>query len=207
MNGKVFYGYVDYTLDGRPFYVGKGSKLRVGLKSRRNAKHGGISEKYGRIRVTEFASSIECAVLDWESETIAALGTLAKSGNIGCNFTSGGDSPTITDATREKMREAWTRRGPVTDETRTKISLSRMGHRDSPDTIVKRSTSLRSWYATHGHPSKGKSRPPESVAGMLATLTGRKMSEATKDKISASLKGRKVPPEVLAKRGPRCAKP
>jgi hypothetical protein len=199
----AFFGYVDYTLDGRPFYVGKGSRSRVGLQKRRNAKHGGISAKYGKVRVVEFASSIERAVLDWEIETIAALQTLADLGAIGCNFTTGGETFVFTEAVRAKMRRARRARPPATLETRKKMGLAHRGRKDTPAARAARIASVREWYATHSHPQKGKPRPPEIVEGMRARMLGNQLSDETRAKISASLKGRKIPPEVLAKRGPR----
>src|ERR1022692_2828674 len=90
---KIFYGYVDYTDDGRPFYVGKGDTRRVS-EPRRNVKHWRVSKKHGQTRVIELASKDEGAVFEWEIATIARHGTYeSRHSGIGCNFTEGGEGP------------------------------------------------------------------------------------------------------------------
>lgn len=106
----VFYGYVDYTSDGRPFYVGKGTESRIQNK-KRNRKHASVSKKYGRKRVVEFASKNESAVFEWEVDTIRKLGTFKS--HLGCNFTEGGEGasgnhhgPKVRRRSRARTRAA-----------------------------------------------------------------------------------------------------
>jgi NUMOD3 motif len=90
----TFYGYVDYTHDGRPFYVGIGNERRI-FSKKRNRKHGCISKQYGITRVIEFECSDWNILKAWEIGTISAYDTFtteySTAKSICCNFTKGGD--------------------------------------------------------------------------------------------------------------------
>lgn len=53
----MYFGYVDFTDEGQPYYVGIGNDLRVRRMGSRNAKHEGVRRKYGQRREVLFASS------------------------------------------------------------------------------------------------------------------------------------------------------
>lgn len=91
----TLYGYCDFTLDGRPYYVGIGCERRTKIR-RRNQKHTVIANKHGFVRkilVTLVGERIQVwsSLCEWEKSQIIALGTLHQEGQIGCNFTIGGD--------------------------------------------------------------------------------------------------------------------
>lgn len=92
---SLYYGYVDYTTEGEPFYVGQGVRTRVHLKRRaHNLKHIEIARNYGHHRRVEFVTPSREAVLDWEVVTIAELHTYQYdplAGSLACNKTMGGD--------------------------------------------------------------------------------------------------------------------
>lgn len=85
--------YVDYTNDGRPFYVGKGNKNRV-KDLKRNIVHQRIVEKYGCNRQIIAVFNDECAAFDFEIVLVEEYKTRAHiENNWGANLTKGGEGP------------------------------------------------------------------------------------------------------------------
>lgn len=109
----MFFGYVDYTSDDRPFYVGIGNELRVRRMGSRNTKHDGIRRKYGQRREVLFTSSDWEATKNWEISSVREFNTYYLDNPIGCNFTMGGDGTV-----------GWN----PSDETRAKWSAQRKGN-------------------------------------------------------------------------------
>lgn len=109
----MWFVYVDYTNDGRPFYVGKGDTRRV-KQSKRNRKHSWVSATLGRRREIVIATSREDIALDNEIELIALCDTFTTAhalrlDDIRCNFTRGGQGLTgykDTVETRSRKRVA-----------------------------------------------------------------------------------------------------
>lgn len=89
----MFFVYVDFADDGRPFYVGKGMQQRVKALSR-NKFHDSVAKKHGCRREVMLETSFEFEALNREIRLIAELHTFVDDphGNgIGTNFTTGGD--------------------------------------------------------------------------------------------------------------------
>jgi group I intron endonuclease len=118
-----------------------------------------------------------------------------------------------TDEAKEKCRVA--KLGAVfTDEHKAKLSAWQVGRKQSEETRAKRSAALKGRPRAPEVVAKmGGKRPPELVEKIRSLLIGKKRSpdvvaamklrrpsEEQRAKISATLKGRKVPPEVLEKR-------
>jgi hypothetical protein len=105
MGAPVYYGYIDYTDEGVPFYVGQGNVLRVHCKKRKhNRKHGEVVRLHGQHREVELVTTDRQAALDWERVTIARLHTFVfdpLAGPLACNRTLGGDG-----ARGERAQEA-----------------------------------------------------------------------------------------------------
>lgn len=96
MSGRMFYVYVDYTMENhpRPFYVGRGVETR--LKSLcRNNKHTWVKNTLGIQRKAIIRSSDEQETLVYETVLIAALDTFNPDHrdhtDIRCNKTTGGE--------------------------------------------------------------------------------------------------------------------
>jgi hypothetical protein len=186
---RIWYGYVDYTDDGRPFYVGKGLDKRVRVVDR-NEKHARVSNKHGRTRVVEFCSKDEQAVLDWEVLTCAASGTYeSRRDGIGCNFTKCGEGTS----------------GHIpTQETRDRMSKSRLGRRCSPETRAKLSIAFKGRKLSQEQVANlvasntGLRRTPEQLARMSAAHTGKKQNPESRAKKAVALRGRRHSPERLA---------
>jgi len=98
--------------------------------------------------------------------------------------------------TRAKMKDAWTRRGPVSEATRAKMSTVRKGCPKSPETRFRMSVAMkgRSFSeetraklraANLGHPSYPVSELTR--AKLRAARVGYHPSDETKNKISATL--------------------
>ncbi len=93
---KVFFVYVDYTNDGRPFYVGKGNRERIRRKER-NAHWRSIAAKHGWSidnRRVVLATLDETFAYEQEVRLIVEHRTFEGAGENcwGANRTRGGDS-------------------------------------------------------------------------------------------------------------------
>lgn len=91
---KVFFTYIDWTLEASPrvFYVGKGDDRRIKQRER-NAYWKRIAAKYGWRREVVFGTREEQAALDFEIQLIAEYKTYTYDNHDrwGCNFTRGGE--------------------------------------------------------------------------------------------------------------------
>ena len=91
----MYFTYIDWTLEEhpRPFYVGKGTKIRT-RNPKRNNKHCHVSHTHGYRRDITFSSDDENACLTREIELIAEHHTYIhdpRASEIACNFTVGGE--------------------------------------------------------------------------------------------------------------------
>ena len=111
-SGTVFFGYVDVTSKGDPFYVGIGNLARV-KQPHRNNLHTHISKTHGQVREIHFQTLSWQEACAWECLVIQALKTFYRESatGLGCNFTYGGDGGATrlgrkhSPETRQKMRE------------------------------------------------------------------------------------------------------
>jgi len=125
MDQKKFYVYVDYTDDGRPFYVGKGSGGRAKIFNR-NPLHENISNKYGIHRIIVYETYDENDAFATEIRLIGELETYEPFGKGGANLTLGGEGITgaiITDEQRKRNSENIKKLWQI-PEYREKISAS-----------------------------------------------------------------------------------
>jgi hypothetical protein len=114
-----FYGYKHWTLEDIPrcYYVGKGLIGRANSNRHRNHKWHAIVKRLGlrvEVCVGPVTNEEACA---WEVENISKEGTFSTNhshdvGDIGCNFTKGGEGTTGRKSS---------------PETRAKISSSKTG--------------------------------------------------------------------------------
>lgn len=136
----MFFGYVDYTFDSLPFYVGIGNEARVNNLRRvqRSNKHSFISKQFGQQRIVEFQTEVWSEACAWEKQTIWMLKTfhLESETVLGCNFSYGGDGgPLFTgrkhsEKTIQKMSKA--KLGKRHSEfSKQKMSMSRVGSGNS----------------------------------------------------------------------------
>lgn len=96
-----------------------------------------------------------------------------------------------TSEARAKMKDAWTRRGPVSKETRTKMSSVRIGRPKSAETRSRMSVAM-----------KGRSFSEETRAKLRAANLGRPrqpVGEATRAKLRAARVGYHPSDETKAK--------
>lgn len=93
MTDKVFYNYIDWTLEKSPraFYVGKGLIKRT-QRRERNTYWQRIAAKYGWRREVVLATKDESFAFEEEKRRIAELGTFEDGtpGRWGANLTEGG---------------------------------------------------------------------------------------------------------------------
>lgn len=102
----AFFGYVDFTNDDHPFYVGIGNIKRIRRLGSRNQKHDHVRRTLGQRREVWFQSSDWTATKAWEIAVIIELKTYYRDHYLGCNFTRGGDG-TLGWNPSEKTRAKW----------------------------------------------------------------------------------------------------
>jgi len=91
---KYYYTYIDITLDGLPFYVGKGNIGRVALIERNDVWDRIVAKHGYKGRIVVFETLVEQWSFDREVELIATLKTNCKrksEGHWGANKTDGGE--------------------------------------------------------------------------------------------------------------------
>lgn len=124
---SLYYVYVDYTADGRPFYVGKGNERRL-QRRLRNSIHRNIVKKHGFNRQIEFETHDEQEALMTEIRLIKFYKT--KHGELehwGANLTWGGEGTSglyQSSETREKRSKTLTGR-KLTEEHKQRIREKR----------------------------------------------------------------------------------
>ena len=136
-----FYVYVDLTIDGKVFYVGKGSGRRA-FEFRRNSKHRRISKKFGRVRKILFYTDVEAIAFKHEAALITYFGTFTTSWTKGieCNFTFGGDG--ASGAIRSKKTREKIRRNNERTKISRKLKCSQNNAMKRPEVVAKVSKSL-----------------------------------------------------------------
>ena len=187
--------YVDYTTEEipRPYYVGKGSKLRVALKER-NKLHEAISNKYGFERRVVFETDDEENAFEKERELILEHDTYVYGGGWGANFTLGGEGGSDMKYPDRKGENhpMWGRKH--TEESKRKNSESNkvscagenngmFGKHHSEETRKKIGDNQRGWH----HTNEAKEKLAESAKRIH---TGRKRSEESRQKMSEARKGK-----------------
>ena len=129
----IFYVYTHSTNDGIIFNVGKGKDGRAWSK-RRSAKWHRVSKKYGCHVEVVWETENEIEALAYEIQLITHFGTYTQEfgdDDIFCNFTPGGGGQNISKGRIGKGM------GPMSDETKAKISASQRGKIKSPETCAK----------------------------------------------------------------------
>lgn len=198
---KDYYVYEHRQKDtGRAFYVGKGCGNRAFRRYGHNPHWERIVEKHGYYAVLIFEGLTSNDACDLEIMMIAAHGRE----NL-CNLTGGGEgviSP--SKETRKKMRDAKIG-GKLSEEHKSKISKAGVGRKMSPEAVQK----IRKWHLENprdisgekhpmygilgkDNPNYGKKRTPEQCKNISDGLTGRKLSDEHRMKISEVQKGKRT---------------
>lgn len=134
---KVYYVYVDLTTEEAPraFYVGKGTRNRVG-KIQRNVYWQAVSNKFGWRREVILGTTDESYAFEIEKLKIKEYNTFelgCQDGSAwGCNLTAGGEGPSGRSGKLSYLYglkgEAHPRFGiPQSDTLKQKLSESRKG--------------------------------------------------------------------------------
>jgi hypothetical protein len=173
---KVFFVYVDLTLEDppRPFYVGKGSNIRI-KKRDRNDHWRHIAIKYGWVRKVLLATKDEKFALEEEKRLIKIHRTFYGHDDYlwGANKTAGGEGSC----------------GHIpSEETRHKLSLCNSGEKNgnfgnkyTAEILAKISGSNHPLFGVCGedHPNYGKKRLDTHIQKMC----GPKHSQETRIKL------------------------
>ena len=176
-----YYVYELRRPNGKPFYVGKGTKSRISFHEW-NAKNGGKGYLCNVIRkiVASGGKIIKVKVKDglsdaeaksFERELIAMYGRVDR-GGILVNMTDGGDGCegfTHDLVSKMKLSEAWDkRRGkPMSEETRKKLSAASKGRK---------------------HSEESKKKISNAISGQKHWNFGKKISDSHKSSLHAVLK-------------------
>lgn len=173
MNKYYVYLHVKLT-NGEPFYVGKGSGRRAFNKHNRSVYWKRIVDKYGYDIIFLEDNLTEEESFELETYWIMRIGRIDLGSGTLINYSDGGYGGTrrkLTEEHKRKLSEAnkgqvsWAKGVKKSDETKKKISLSRIG--------------------TKGH-RKGKM----FKKGQIPWNKGKKMSEESRKKMSDSRKGK-----------------
>lgn len=177
--GFYVYAYVRKS-NGLPYYIGKGKHVRM------IEKHPGISvpKNHKYIIILEQNLS-EVGALALERRYIRWWGRIDLKTGILRNKTDGGEGS-----------------ANLSLETRNKISQKLKGRPQSQESKEKRKK-----YAGEKHHAYGKKRDQEIIKKVSESLSGRKLSEETKNRMSEGRMGEKnhnygkrKSPETIAKR-------
>lgn len=166
-----YHVYVDRTNDGRPFYVGKGNDVRV-QNMVRNQMHANVAHKHGINRDIVFSTSDSQKALSEEITMINVLHTFIDDpeyNGIGCNLTPGGEG----HVQRLEERLANSRR------VKERWKDPNFRHRVIPLLTGNRTPRNDVWKAAHSNKMSGIGNPN----------FGKRMSNETRAKLSASMKG------------------
>lgn len=122
-----FYVYTHTKIgESIPFYVGKGKGNRAYVKSNRSVWWKRVAAKGYQVRFV--VTGVEEHVAHWLETHLVSIYGRRNFGGCLLNHTNGGEGISgwiHSDNTREKLRSAWKRRGPVSEETRNKMSDAR----------------------------------------------------------------------------------
>ena len=108
---------------------------------------------------------------------------LESEGHPLCNQNDGGGGVTeVTEETRTKISKSKMGHKP-TEETRAKMSKTHKGILQSEEAKCKNRETHLEYYKTHDSPMKGKRQTEKSKAKTSAALMGHEVSQETRDKI------------------------
>lgn len=196
------FGYVDYTHDGIPFYVGIGKLNRVKnlerfqhVRNQTPRTHTQICKAYGQIRIVEFEISSENYTLawamlrKWECASIKVYNTMYWSSELGCNRTFGGEgSLGFQHSNETKLKISQRKKGtPCSEQHRIRISNANMGRIVSQETRMKKRNSMM-----------GKTHSVETKEKMRRSHQGKKLSDQHRLNLSIAGRGFKHSDEARA---------
>lgn len=211
LNGRLYFGITERSLRRRVsdhVSCAKNSPYRFHRALRKYGRDG-----FEWIEVAHVPSRSEAVLV--EHALIATFRTMDV--DCGYNSTLGGEGVTgprlyrkcmkgrkLTDEHRQKLREAWKTRPPMTDETRAKLSAS---HKGKPMNFSEEALKK---IANAGRKNRGRRIAGTGRPKGPSPLLGRPRSPETREKIGAalrgkakskpsSLRGRPRPPEVREK--------
>lgn len=203
------YALIDPRTD-RPFYVGKGKDERAYHHLRETYARSDNKRKWHRIRKIRedgLEPYVEFLATDIDERTAFCIekDVISTHGRVGfdengilLNLSLGGDGPSgyrHTAETRALLSEKSKQRvrGPLSEETKAKISASSKGRKNTftSERNAKISATVRS--------PEWREKYKDKIAANTAKITGRKKSEAEIEKIRAKLIGRQIPDEERAR--------
>lgn len=236
---RKFYVYIIWRPDGRPCYVGKGKgdRWKAHFSRTHNRHLRNIVAKYGDLlRVERIFIESESRAYELEAFLIGQIGRHpngplvnqsdgGKGGSAGRKMTPDEvrrrTQILIDRGVMDKLKASNFTRGPVSKETRAKMSAAQMariavrskngiqhGYKPTPETLEKRSKSLRLAWKEGRHAGLKNKTWTEEDRRRQSELSkrrwnrdpGYKHSEETRLKISESQKGRRKSRESVEAR-------
>lgn len=182
----MWYVYIHFKPNGRPFYVGKGLAARVRSKKRpHNSRHTRTLNKYGEAAILvwskEFSTHEEAV-----KEEVRIIAELRSMGVDLVNFTDGGDGTPGFRMSKEQRAANGKRKignkymlgRPLSSEARAKISLANTGKKRDAAFREMRRRAMIDYFSIPGNRER-QSR----------VHTGKKHSEESRLKMSLKKKG------------------
>lgn len=182
MSDVFIYGLLDPNT-GKCRYVGKANNVEERYyhhlkesKKKNLYKHNWIQQLLRQDKKPELKILEVCNELNWVEKEIWWINYFKKKKQTLTNLTKGGDGVFLF------------KKGPVSEETKRKISKTLMGHSVSEETRRKMSIRRNKWLETNPPIQLGRKQSKESRKKMSEALTGRKLSPEHRNKVIGNLK-------------------
>lgn len=176
-----FYVYAYIRINGSPYYIGKGHKNRA------YSKHKNIAVPSDRSKIIFLEKGLtEIGAFALERRYIRWYGRKDLGTGILHNRTDGGEG--------RSGQTPWNKGKHHSEDTRKKISNAgklRVYPKQTIEHIAKRVAAKKDWKMT-----------PDQREALSIKVTGRKLSDETKEKMSMTRKGKPNPRKTGYKRGP-----
>ena len=199
-------------------YVGKAADIQKRFHRHLSEKRGthknnwiqSLASRGLKPIISVVQSLYDCTDEDWQNAEIFWINYYKSKGCNLCNLDSGGKSGFLkSKETKEKMSAAQRKRAPISEETRLKMRLAKLGKKQSPKAIEaahsplrgrKRSDEIKEKISEAKRAGWARRKAFGLVAPMSEELrnihrknsTGRKHTEEAKAKMRASIAAKKI---------------
>lgn len=186
---SMYYTYIDYTNEARPFYVGMGLENRIQRNFDRNPRHTNTGKKHGLNRRIVGSFDNRQNAIDLEIQLIAEHHTFVDDpeyNGIGCNYTKGGEGCACSEETRKKISDSRKGRPPWNKGKSVSYNISLEERKRRADQLSKRNRTETPWLGKkHSDETRSKMRKPhrcsncQEIGHTKTTCRAQKLPSAT----------------------------